>query len=142
MTSAESARDLIAFAAGPSVFGVLAAVIFGAQTLTAPERVRWKGWTLLAGGIGLAAWFALFLAAAAPALYAYWTDRDRTEPVFLLLSANWVVVLVVLIALLAKAKAVCRYLVGCYAPEDRPWPVRVLARWVGRTPPGTPRRGR
>lgn len=61
MTSIETAKDLIAFAGGPPIFGVVVVLTWIARTLKDRNWYAWKEWLVLAAGILLLIWLALFV---------------------------------------------------------------------------------
>lgn len=128
MNPADAAKDLITLAGGPSIFGVAALLGYLAATLAKPEREPRKGWYLLGGGLLLIAWLVMFVIIAAPTVFASWTGGGVMNPNLVLLSATWLIVIVLAIVLVAHTNTVATYLAESYPDGQGPWMVRLIRR--------------
>lgn len=131
MTSVETAKDLIAFAGGPSIVGVGAVLAYLARTLSDRKRDARKGWLALGAGFLLLVWLVLFVILAASTVLASWMARGNVEPTLVLLSATWLVAFGLMFILIRNAKVVAQYLVDSYPPDKDPWLVRLFRRRLG-----------
>ncbi|GAA3716312.1 hypothetical protein GCM10022204_40050 [Microlunatus aurantiacus] len=127
------AKDLITLAGGPSIFGVAALLGFLASTLAKTERDPRKGWYLLGGGLLLTGWLVMFIVIAAPTVVASWTATGVVSPTFVLLSATWLVTIVLTIVLVSHTRAVLVYLTDSYPPGAGPRSVKLFRSLVTKS---------
>lgn len=124
----DTAKDLVAFLAGPPAAGT--AILFGyvSKVMTSRKRSKRKGWTVVGAGLLLATWFVLFLIMAFPPMVGSWTSDGDLEPLLVLLSGAGAVAVGGLILLFTQVGRVARYLSGAYHRDDAPWHVRFLRK--------------
>lgn len=130
MTTADAAKDLMTLAGGPAIFGVAALLGFLASTLAKAERAPRKGWYLLGGGLLLTGWLVMFIVIAAPTVIASWTAAGVVSPTFVLLSATWLITIVLTIVLVTNTRAVLLYLTDSYPAGAGPRTVQLFRRLV------------
>lgn len=118
------AKDLLQFAAGPSILGVGALVTFSTSTFNDDRRISSKGWLAVGAGALLLGWLLLFLGLAADPVTKSLTADGPVEPVLVLLGAACLVSIGLALLVLWNVPNSLRYLVNCYRPEDTPWPLR------------------
>jgi hypothetical protein len=128
---AASAEDLLTFAGGPSILGVLTLLGYARGVLDSSERSPAKGWRTLGAGVLLCGWMLAFLALAGPTVWRSWFADGAVEPKLALLSATWLTAIGLLVGCLVKARAVAEYLADSYHQGDGPWLVRLIRRLLG-----------
>jgi hypothetical protein len=129
MNTADAAKDLISLAGGPSIFGVAAVLVYLTSTLSKPERSSQKGWYILGAGALLAAWMVMFISLAAPTVFGSWSP-GVVSPTLVLLSATWLIAVVLVVVLVAHAKSAASYLAESYADGEGPWLVKTIRKWL------------
>lgn len=130
MTPVDVAGDLITLAGGPSIFGVAALLAYLASTLAKPERDPRRAAYLLGGGLLLTGWLVMFIVVAAPTVFASWKATETVSPTYVLLSATWLITIILTAVLVGHARAVLTYLTDCYPKANGPRFVELVRRLV------------
>lgn len=130
-TDIDTAKDLLQLAGGPSVLGVGALLTYTSATFTDSKRIASKGWLALGAGLALLCWLVLFLVLSAPTVLASLIARGSVEPVLVLLTAAWLISAGLVLVVLWKAPVAFRYLIESYPPDETPWMLRSIRRWLG-----------
>lgn len=126
-----NAKDLLQFAAGPSIVGVGALLAYATNVYNDDKRVPAKGWLALGAGVVLFVWIVLFIGLAIPTLWRSWTGTGTVEPILVLLNATATVAICLGVVIIWHTPKALDYLRKSYDPESLPRLLRSRRRPSG-----------
>lgn len=123
---ADTAKELMTFAGGPSIVGTAVLLGYVRKILSSVERSPTKGWLALTGGVALTVWMAIFLVWALPTVLRSWGADGDANVQLVLLSVTWFAAAALVVLLVARAPLAARYLTEAYRQGEGPCLVRRL----------------